>query len=202
MKVISHIKYFAQKTLWLMFYLHLGPGFYLKAYFPENLIYLLHFLSQGNLISIPSIKFSLGFKSTFHFTLFTIKDLYFIEIIDIPLAFCTIHIKHSKHAIFTLKFSVYTPYYLDVTSAAPSGHRRQPTTPLPIPSPALLEYHRDSLQVSDPSNFTFPHPSIITRSAGELKLRRRSASPSTRRYRAPQPQPRAPAAPHHPVEPF
>jgi hypothetical protein len=119
MKVISHIKYFAQKTLWLMFYLHLGPDFYSKAYFPENSIYLLHFLSQGNLISTPSIKFSLGFKATFHFTLFTIKDLYFIEIIDIPLAFCTIHIKHSKHAIFTLKFSIYTPYYLDVTAFPP-----------------------------------------------------------------------------------
>jgi hypothetical protein len=32
------------------------------------------------------------------------------------------------------------------------------------------------------------------------KLRRRSASPSTRRYRASSPQSRAPAAPHQPVE--
>jgi hypothetical protein len=58
------------------------------------------------------------------------------------------------------------------TSAAPSGRRRQPPTPLPIPSPALLEHRCDSLQLTDPSNFAFPHPSIIPRSAGDLKLRR------------------------------
>jgi hypothetical protein len=90
--------------------------FYSKAYFPENLIYLLHFLSHGNLILTPNIKFPLGFNAIFHFTLFTNKDLYFIEITDIPLAFCTIHIKHSKHAIFTLEFSVYISYYLNVTA--------------------------------------------------------------------------------------
>jgi hypothetical protein len=88
------------------------------------------------------------------------------------------------------------------TSAAASGRRRQPPTPLSIASPALLEHRRNSLQLTDPSNFAFPHPSIIPRSAGELKLRRRSASPLTRRYKAPQPQPRAPAAPHHLVEVF
>jgi hypothetical protein len=33
-----------------------------------------------------------------------------------------------------------------------------------------------------------------------ISTRRRSASPSTHRYRAPQPSPRVPAAPHHPAE--
>jgi hypothetical protein len=57
------------------------------------------------------------------------------------------------------------------TSAAPSGRRRQPPTPLPIPNPALLEHRRDFLQLIDQSNFTFLHPSIIPRSASDLKLR-------------------------------
>jgi hypothetical protein len=120
MKVTSHINYFAQKTLWLMFYLHLGPYFYSKAYFPENLIYLLHFLPHGNLILTPSIKIPLGLNAIFHSTLFANKDLYFIEITDIPLAFCTIHIKHSKHANFTLESSVYISYYLNVTRPRPT----------------------------------------------------------------------------------
>jgi hypothetical protein len=61
--------------------------FLLKGYFPENLIYLLHFLPYDNIILTPSIIFPLGFNAIFHFTLFTFKDLYFIEITDIPLAF-------------------------------------------------------------------------------------------------------------------
>jgi hypothetical protein len=86
------------------------------------------------------------------------------------------------------------------TSAAASGRRRQPPTPPPTHGPVLLEHHRDSLQLTDPSNFTFSHPSIVPHSTGELKLRRRSALPLTRCYTTPQLQPRAPAAPHHPVE--
>jgi hypothetical protein len=100
-----------------MLYLHLGPYFYSKAIFPENLIYLLHFLPHGNLILTPSIKIPLGLNAIFHSTLFTNKDLYFIEITDIPLAFCTIHIKHNKHANFTLESSVYISYYLNVTTS-------------------------------------------------------------------------------------
>jgi hypothetical protein len=99
-----------------MLYLHLGPCFYSKAYFPEDLIYLLHFLPYGNIILTPSMVFSLGFNAIFQFTLFTFKDLYFFEITDIPLAFCTIH---SKHAYFTLESSVYISYYLNVTAFPP-----------------------------------------------------------------------------------
>jgi hypothetical protein len=99
-----------------MLYLHLGPCFYSKAYFPENLIYLLHFLPYGNIILTPSIIFPLGFNAIFHFTLFTFKDLYFIEITDIPLAFCTIH---NKHAYFTLEPTVYISYYLNVKAFPP-----------------------------------------------------------------------------------
>jgi hypothetical protein len=86
------------------------------------------------------------------------------------------------------------------TSTAASGRRRQPPTPPPTHGPMLLEHRHDSVQLTDPSNFAFPHPTIIPHSTGELKLRRRSALSSTRRYTTPQPQPRAPAAPHHPVE--
>jgi hypothetical protein len=88
------------------------------------------------------------------------------------------------------------------STAAASARRHQPPMPPPTPSPVLLKHHRDSLQLTNPSNFAFSHMSVVSRSAGELKLRRRSASPSTRRYTAPQPQPRAPAALHHPAEAF
>jgi hypothetical protein len=86
------------------------------------------------------------------------------------------------------------------TFAAILGLRRQPPTQPLSRDPVLLEHRCDSLQLIDQSNFIFPHPSIIPRSTGELKFRRRSASPSTRRYRAPQPQSRAPAALHQSPE--
>jgi hypothetical protein len=41
--------------------------------------------------------FLLGSSATFYLTQVTLKSLYFIEIIDIPLAFWTTHILHSKH---------------------------------------------------------------------------------------------------------
>jgi hypothetical protein len=84
------------------------------------------------------------------------------------------------------------------TSAATPGRHRQPPTPPPSHDPVLLEHHRNSLQLTDPPNFPFSHPSFASCSAGELNLRRRSASPSTRRDTAPQP--RVPAALHHPAE--
>jgi hypothetical protein len=68
------------------------------------------------------------------------------------------------------------------------------------PDPVLPEHRRDPLVLLSPSNFVFPHRSTIPRSASELQFHRRSASPSPRRYRASSPQPRAPAAPHQPVE--
>jgi hypothetical protein len=55
------------------------------------------------------------------------------------------------------------------TSAATPGRRRQPPTPPPSPDPVLLEHRRDPLVLPSPSNFIFPHPNIISRSAGELK---------------------------------
>jgi hypothetical protein len=55
------------------------------------------------------------------------------------------------------------------TSAATPGRRRQPPTPPPSPNPVLLEHRRDPLVLPSPSNFTLPHPNIISRSAGELK---------------------------------
>jgi hypothetical protein len=96
-------------------------------------------------------------------------------------------------------FPTTTPRW---STAAASAHRRQPPTLFPIPSPALLEHHRDSLQLTSPSNFTFSHLSVVSRSAGELKLHRCSASPSTRRYTTPQPQPRALVVLHHPAKAF
>jgi hypothetical protein len=99
-----------------MLYLPLGPCFYSKAYFPKNLIYLLHFLPYDDIILTPSIIFPLGSNVILHFTIFTFKDLYFIKIIDIPLAFCT---THMKHAYFTLESNVYISYYLNVTAFPP-----------------------------------------------------------------------------------
>jgi hypothetical protein len=43
--------------------------------------------------------FLLGSSATSYLTQVTLKSLYFIEITDIPLAFCTTHILHSKHTI-------------------------------------------------------------------------------------------------------
>jgi hypothetical protein len=69
-----------------MFYLHIGPYSYLRAYFPYD-----------NINLTPSIVFLLGFKATFHSTQLTLKGLYNIEITNTPLVFCDTHIHHSKH---------------------------------------------------------------------------------------------------------
>jgi hypothetical protein len=84
------------------FYLHISPYSYSKAYFPKNFLYLLHFLPYDNIILTPSIIFPVDSNAIFHFTLFTFKDLHFIEITNIPLIIGTIHIYHSKHTLFTL----------------------------------------------------------------------------------------------------
>jgi hypothetical protein len=102
----------------------------------------------------------------------------------------------AQHCFFSLPPLKYPRR----STAAASVRRRQPPTPPPTCDPVLQQHRHDSLQLTDPSNFTFLHPTVVPHSAGELKLRRRSASPSTRRYTAPQPQPRAPSAPHHPIE--
>jgi hypothetical protein len=81
--------------------LQVGPYSYLRAYFPYN-----------NINLTPNIIFPLGFKVTFQSTHLALKNLYCIEITNIPLALCTTHI---KHVYFTLEFSIYIPYYLDVT---------------------------------------------------------------------------------------
>jgi hypothetical protein len=80
------------------------------------------------------------------------------------------------------------------TSAAPPGHHRQPPTPPPNSDPVLLEHHRDSLQLIDPPNFVFLHPSVVPRSAGELQFAARSASPLTALTAAPHHQSRAQTA--------
>jgi hypothetical protein len=82
-------------------YLQIGPCSYLRAYFPYD-----------NINLTPNIIFPLGFKATLQSTHLALKDLYYIEITNIPLALCTTHI---KHVYFTLEFSIYIPYYLDVT---------------------------------------------------------------------------------------
>jgi hypothetical protein len=82
-------------------YLQLGPYSYLRAYFPYD-----------NINLTPNIIFLLGFKATFQSTHLTLKGLYCIEITKTPLALCT---TYNKHAYFILEFSVYIPYYLDVT---------------------------------------------------------------------------------------
>jgi hypothetical protein len=86
------------------------------------------------------------------------------------------------------------------STAAASARYRPPPPPPPSHDPVLLEHHCNSLQLTDPPNFPFPHPSVVPRSAGELELHHRSASPSTRRHTAPQPQPRVLAALQHPAE--
>jgi hypothetical protein len=90
--------------------------FYLKAYCPWNLIYLLYFLSYGNINLTPSIIFLLGFSAICHFTQFTLKDLCFIGITNIPQVFCATHMYHSKPTYITLKPSVYVSNYLNVTA--------------------------------------------------------------------------------------
>jgi hypothetical protein len=86
------------------------------------------------------------------------------------------------------------------TSAAPRGHRRQPPTPPPNPDPVQPELHRDPLVLLSPSNFVFPHPSAIPRSAGELQAPPPLGLPSNRRYKASPPRSRSPEAPHKPAE--
>jgi hypothetical protein len=78
---------------------------YLRAYFPYD-----------NTNLTPNIIFLLGFKATFQSTHHILKGLYCVEITNTPLALCTTHI---KHAYFTLEFSAYIPYYLDVTAFPP-----------------------------------------------------------------------------------
>jgi hypothetical protein len=55
------------------------------------------------------------------------------------------------------------------SAAATCAHRRQLHTP-PLTRDLVLEkHHGDPLQLTDPSNFAFLHPSSIFHSAGELK---------------------------------
>jgi hypothetical protein len=67
--------------------------------------------------------FLLGSSATFYLTQVTLKSLYFSEIIDIPLAFCTTHIFHSnhtnKHTYIVTKPSVPVSNYLNVTAFPP-----------------------------------------------------------------------------------
>jgi hypothetical protein len=82
--------------------LHIGPYPYLRAYLPHD-----------NITLTPNFMFLLGFKATFQSTHLTPKDLYCIEITNIPLA---LSIAHIKHAYSILEFRVCIPYYLDVTA--------------------------------------------------------------------------------------
>jgi hypothetical protein len=54
------------------------------------------------------------------------------------------------------------------SAAAACAHRRQPPTPPLTHDPVLEKHHRDPLQLTDPLNFAFLHPSSIFHSAGEL----------------------------------
>jgi hypothetical protein len=69
------------------------------------------------------------------------------------------------------------------STAAALARHCQPPTPPPNHDLVLLEHHRNSLQLTDPPNFPFPHPSVVPRSTGELELRRCSASPSMTPFR-------------------
>jgi hypothetical protein len=64
----------------------------------------------------------------------------------------------------------------------------------------LLEHCRDPLVLPSLPNFALVHRNDRTTTPVSSSFRHRSASPSSRRSTGPQPQPRAPAAPHHPIE--
>jgi hypothetical protein len=55
------------------------------------------------------------------------------------------------------------------SAAAACAHRRQPPTPPLTRDPVVEKHHCDPLQLTDPSNFAFLHPSSIFHSTGELK---------------------------------
>jgi hypothetical protein len=106
----KHESYFYSTTIYtedpiVYVYLQIGPYSYLRAYLPYN-----------NINLTLNIIFLLCFKATSQSTHLALKDLYCIEITNIPLPLCTTHI---KHVYFTLQFSVYIPYYLDVTTFPP-----------------------------------------------------------------------------------
>jgi hypothetical protein len=90
--------------------------------------------------------------------------------------------------------------YRDVTRQAKGLHCLKYVEALERGLAHLSRCNSDWFCHTDPPNFPFLHPSIVPRSAGELELRHRSASPLTRRHTAPQPQPRVLAALHHPAE--
>jgi hypothetical protein len=95
--------------------LHKRP--YGLCLFTSRSLFILKGLFSFNNINLtPNIIFPLGFKATFQSTHPALKNLYCIEITNIPLALC---ITHIKHVYFTLEFSIYIPYYLDVTAFPP-----------------------------------------------------------------------------------
>jgi hypothetical protein len=105
MKATLILQLFCIKDPMAYVYLQIGPYSCLRAYFPYD-----------NINLTPNIIYLLGFKATFQSTHLALKGLYCIEITNIPLALCTTHIKHAH---FTLEFSLYIPYYLDVTAFPP-----------------------------------------------------------------------------------
>jgi hypothetical protein len=102
---------------------------------------------------------------------------------------------HCTHTFCS--FSPAPTTSLHPTSAASPGHRRQPPTPPPGSNPVLPEHHRDPLVLLSLSNFGFSHRSTTLHSAGELQAPPSLGLPSTRRYRASPPRPRAPTTPSH-----
>jgi hypothetical protein len=99
MKVTFIPQLFTRKTLYLVFFLHIGPYPYLRAYMIISKAHTLH------LETYSAWKFTntpLAAIAIFHFTLFTFKDLHLIEITNTPLILCTIHTYPNKHTLFTL----------------------------------------------------------------------------------------------------
>jgi hypothetical protein len=71
------------------------------------------------------------------------------------------------------------------TSAAPSGRRRQPPTPLPIPDPVLLEHRHDPLVLpNNLPNLALVHRNDRTTTPVSSSFRCRSALPLSRRSTA------------------
>jgi hypothetical protein len=98
------------KDLMVYVYLQIGPDSYLRVHFLYNNINL-----TLNIIVL------LCFKATFQSTHLALKDLYYLEITNIPLTLCT---THNKHVYFTLELRGYILYYLDVTAFPPRKESR------------------------------------------------------------------------------
>jgi hypothetical protein len=78
------------------------------------------------------------------------------------------------------------------SAASAASH---PRSSAPVAPPPPTNAHR-------PTEFHSPTQEQPDHCAGELKLRRRSVSPSSRRFAASQPLPSTPPAPHQPEEAF